>query len=427
MKIFYRAITLILYPIFVVIIFIRKLIHREDSIRYKEKIFSTHFNVNRKRNKKLFWFHAASIGELKSIFPLIKEFNKKRNDLEFLVTTVTLSASQIARDEFKDINNAQHRFFPLDVNFLIEKFLNLWAPDAIFLVDSEIWPNLIFNAKKREIPLALINARITKKTFLRWNKIDSFANQIFNSFDFCLSSNLETVNFLNRFKSTNVFYEGNLKLTSKIDEKKIENLNHHLLKNNKCWMASSTHEGEEIFCLKVHLILKKKLKKLLTIIAPRHIDRVKNIEKLCRDFNLSSQTVNKNEIIEGEKDIIIINSFGVLPSYYKFIPSIFIGKSFLKRLEKVGGQDPIEAAKLGCRIYHGPYVYNFAEIYKLLEKNDISKKVENFDDLAKYLASDLEENNNKLMQPSILMKDLSQKVLEKNMKIINKFLFNETL
>ncbi len=427
MKIFYRAVTLILYPVLIVIIFVRKLIHKEDNIRYKEKIFSSYFNVNRNKKKKLFWFHAASIGELKSIFPLIKEFNKKRNDLEFLVTTVTLSASHIARDEFKNISNAQHRFFPLDVNFLIEKFLNLWVPDAIFLVDSEIWPNLIFNAKKREIPISLINARITKKTFLRWNKIESFAKQVFNSFDFCLSSNLETVKFLNKFKSKNVFYEGNLKLTSKIEEKKIENLNHHLLKNNKCWMASSTHKGEEIFCLKVHLILKKKLEKILTIIAPRHISRVKDIEKLCKDLNLSSQTVDKNDIIQGEKDIIIINSFGVLPSYYKFIPSIFIGKSFLKKLEKVGGQDPIEAAKLGCKIYHGPYVYNFVEIYKLLEKNDISKKVENSDDLAKYLISDLRKRNNKLMKPSILIKNLSQKILEKNMKIINKFLFNETL
>ena len=114
---------------------------------------------------------------------------------------------------------------------------------------------------------------------------------------FCLSSNLETVKFLNKFKSKNVFYEGNLKLTSKIEEKKIENLNHHLLKNNKCWMASSTHKGEEIFCLKVHLILKKKLEKILTIIAPRHISRVMDIEKLCKDLNLSSQTVYKNDII----------------------------------------------------------------------------------------------------------------------------------
>ena len=158
----YRVITNILYPLIILIIFFRTFFNKEDKKRFKEKIFSSSFNVERKKDNKLLWFHAASIGEIKSILPVIKELNKKKDNLEFLITTVTLSSSQIAEIELKNIENAKHRFFPIDSHFLIKKFLSLWKPFAIFLVDSEIWPNLITQAKRENIFLALINARISK-------------------------------------------------------------------------------------------------------------------------------------------------------------------------------------------------------------------------------------------------------------------------
>ena len=120
--------------------------------------------MQRTNNSKLILFHAASIGELKSILPIIKELEKKNENLEFLITTLTTSSANLAKIELKKFKNAKHRFLPLDVNFIMKKFLSLWKPDAIFLVDSEIWPNLIFLANQKKIPLGIINARITKKT-----------------------------------------------------------------------------------------------------------------------------------------------------------------------------------------------------------------------------------------------------------------------
>lgn len=425
MKYFYRAFTFVLYPLLILLIFLRKFSKKEDNKRYKEKIFSSHFNIQRKQNFKLFWFHAASIGELKSILPVINELSKKKNHLEFLITTVTLSSSLIAEKELKKFSNAKHRFFPLDVNFLINRFLNMWKPDAIFLVDSEIWPNLILSAKKKKIPLAIINARITKKTFLRWNYFKSFAKEIFSSFDFSLSSNSETVNFLNNFNAKNIFFEGNLKLSNQIKLEEIIDINDNLLKESKVWVAASTHKGEEIFCIKTHLLLKKDLKNVISIIAPRHINRVNQIEKLCRSFNLNYQVLKKGELIQEKKEIIIINYFGNLPAYFKLASSVFVGKSLIKKLKEVGGQNPIEAAKLGCKIYHGPYIYNFFEIYKILNQNHVSKKVESSHELANFLKSDFtSENNEKL---SSFMDSIGKKTLDSNMKVINKFLFHENI
>jgi len=301
--------------------------------------------------------------------------NKNNNDLEFLVTTVTLSSSNLAKEELKNYKNAYHRFYPIDVIFLIRKFLSKWKPYAIFLVDSEIWPNLILEASKKKIPLGILNARITAKSFKKWMIFPNTARKIFSLFDLCITSNLETKHHLLKLNNKNVHFHGNLKLINKINLNNLNNLDNDILLKKKFWLAASTHKGEEIFCLKTHLELKKIYKDITTIIAPRHIDRVLDIKKICDNYNLNVQILNKDELILEDKEIIIINSFGILQNYFKYAVNVFIGKSTIKELEGVGGQNPIDAAILGCKVYHGPYVYNFKEVYEILEKNNISKKL----------------------------------------------------
>ena len=163
----YRFVSTFLYPILILLIFFRKLINKEDKARYKEKIFPSSFSIIKKKNYDLIWFHAASIGEVQSIFPIIKKLNSNKKNFQFLITTVTLSSGKLVQAEFKDYENIIHRYFPLDVNFLSKKFLALWRPKIVFFVDSEIWPNLILNIADEKIPLAIINGRITSKTFKR--------------------------------------------------------------------------------------------------------------------------------------------------------------------------------------------------------------------------------------------------------------------
>ena len=162
MILLYRIFTTILYPLLIIFLYYRKIIKKEDPIRFKEKIFISHFKITKKNKSKLIWFHAASIGEFKSIVPIIIQLNKDFQNLQFLITTSTLSSGTLAKVELKKFQNVEHRYFPFDVDFLINKFLFLWKPDRIFLVDSEIWPNLILQSKKHKIPIALINARLIK-------------------------------------------------------------------------------------------------------------------------------------------------------------------------------------------------------------------------------------------------------------------------
>tara|TARA_B100001248_G_C27235133_1_gene386738 strand:- start:196 stop:780 length:585 start_codon:yes stop_codon:yes gene_type:complete len=190
----------------------------------------------------------------------------------------------------------------------------------------------------------------------------------------------------------------------------------------KIWFAASTHKDEDVFCMKTHLKIKEKFKDIVTIIAPRHIERSKEIKSLAEKLKLTSQILNKDNLILEDKEIIIINYFGALKDYFKYAKSVFIGKSTIKKLSYAGGQNPIEAAKLNCKIYHGPYVYNFEDIYKLLEKNNISKKIQNYEELSDNLIVDLANNVKKDKKDSDFMKRLAQKTLTDTMKLVDNFI-----
>ena len=421
----YRYLTIFFYPILVLIIYLRKILKKEHKKRYKEKIFPSFFNVQKEKSKKLVWFHAASVGEVKSILPIVSELNNK-NNLSILITTVTLSSGNLISEEIKKYRNVQHRYFPIDVSFVMKKFLLSWKPDAIFFIDSEIWPNLITLTKQIRIPIAILNARITKKTFARWSIAPETAKKIFSCFDLCLTSNNETKDYLQKFNAKNIFFHGNIKFINN-SILKSEYPNDLSLSQSRFWLASSTHNTEEVLCLKTHIKLKEKFKKLITIIAPRHLNRVKDIKTVSESMGLNTSIIDKNDKITDEKEIFIINYFGALPKYFRYAKSVFIGKSTVKKLEDVGGQNPIEAVFCGCKIYHGPYVYNFEEIYDFLQKNKISKKIRNFDDLADNLYLDLKETKKKQNNFLPIINELSNKIFNLTMRDINNFLANENI
>ena len=422
----YRILTNILYPFLIIFTYLRVLKKKEDPIRFKEKIFSSHFNVKKNVNSKLLWFHAASVGEFKSIVPLIKSLNKENKNFQFLITTTTISSGNLANIEFVSFNNVHHRFFPIDVNFLMKKFISKWQPEKLFLVDSEIWPNLLSCCKEKKIPVAILNARITKKTFRKWMLFPNTSKKIFNSISLFLLSNTQTGEYLSKFQvKKNIYNFGNLKLINLSNYKKLKNINENLLLTSKFWIAASTHKGEENFCIETHIKIKKEYDNIITIIAPRHINRSKDVEKLCKKINLRCQILNENDLIQKNTDIIIINSYGALNSYFKYCKSVFIGKSLLKKIKNSSGQNPIEAAYLGCKVYHGPYIYNFEEIYRILKNNKISQEVLTSDFLAKCIVSDL-KNPKKIEENfSNNISNLGQKTFTDTMKIINSFVLNE--
>ena len=427
MILFYRIFTTLLYPILFLFTYSRLICKKEDPFRYKEKLLVSQFNVVKKNSLKLIWFHAASLGEFKSIIPIINELNKNTQNLKFLITTTTLSSGNLAKIELKNFKNAEHRYLPYDVPFLMNKFLDLWRPDKIFLVDSEIWPNLIIKAKKLNIPIALINARLTSKSFKRWMLFPDIAKKIFGMFDLYICSSNETKKLLETLELKKIYFKGNIKFINQTDKREIRNINENILPKKRFWFAASTHKEEEIFCLKTHLKIKEIYKDIVTIIAPRHVNRAKKIVSLSQKYNLNVQLLEKDKKISDGKEIIVINHFGVLQNYYKFAKSVFIGKSVIKKLKNDGGQNPLEAAKLKCKIYHGPYVYNFEEVYKILEANNVSKMVENYDELSNNLIKDLENPVKQKNQNSFSINNLAEKTLADTMKLVKNFIHNDVI
>ena len=423
MQSIYRFLTLLLYPIFIIIIFVRIFLKKEDKIRYKEKIFSSAFNSKKNLNKKLIWFHACSIGELLSIIPLIDNFNKLNNkNLQFLVTTVTLSSANLMEKKLLNYSNVIHRFFPIDVEFLVNSFLEKWQPNLICFIDSEIWPNFLFKIKEKNIPLILLNARITKKTLDRWQIFLKFAKKVFYNFDLCLASSEESKKNLELLGVKNINYIGNLKFCTKTKFDKINETNKLILNDFNVWCAAITHEGEEEIIIRTHINLKKKIKNIKTIIIPRHISRVIDINSLTIKHNLTSQILNDKEDINKKVDIIIINSFGVLEKYYDYCKIVFVGKSMLKILKNVGGQNPIQPAKLGCKILYGPYVYNFKEIYKFLNSNGIAIQINNEHELSSKLLESFKAKNISSTRHIDNLKKYGDKVLTETVDSIKNYI-----
>ena len=388
-----------------IIILFRLLKKKEDTRRFAEKFSIT----NRLRGKgKLIWFHGSSVGEIQSVIPLIEKFEKNKGINQILITSNTVSSSNIIK-KFK-FRKTIHQFFPIDCNFISKKFINYWKPSKVFFIESEIWPNTINNLYKKKIPMILLNGRITKKTFERWLIFPNFAKTLFNKFNLCLSSSLESKRYLKKLGAKNIKFFGNIKFSqsenaSPILDKDFRNF----AKSKNLWCASSTHFNEERFCGQTHLYLNKKYKNLLTIIIPRHINRVDSIKKELKSLKLKVHLDKPKRKISSNTDVYLVNSYGKTKSFYKECKNVFLGGSIINH----GGQNPLEAVRYGCNIFHGPNVSNFKEIYFFLKNKNLSKRVTNYKNLANLL--------------SLTFKNKSQpNKIKKNLYLIGKNILNKT-
>ncbi len=368
MLIIYQLIISILLITSPFIIFYRINKNKEDPKRYKEK-----FSIPSKKRVrgKLIWFHGASVGELLSIVPIIKNYEKNKNINQILITSSTLSSSKILK-KFK-FKKTVHQFYPIDHFLFTNKFLKYWKPNLAVFIESEIWPYMFKRLQIMNIPLILLNARLTKKTSDRWLKIKFIAKSIFNKITVAYPQNIETNIFLRKFKIKNIKHIGNLKFVG-IDEikqnNKINKFN-KIFRNKKVWVASSTHNSEEIFCAKAHVELKTKIKNLLTVIIPRHIHRVPKIIKEIKQLKLNYILHSQNAKNLKNVDIYIVDTFGETNKFHKIASTVFLGGSIIKR----GGQNPLEAARHGAKILHGPNIDNFKDIYKILKSFKVSAKI----------------------------------------------------
>jgi len=391
MYFWYKLLTYLFYIISPIYIFLRKIKKKEDPKRFKEKFSEIRLS---RGGGFLVWIHAASVGETISVLPLLEYFEKEKKIKKILFTTVTLSAEEVLRKNIVNYKKITHQFLPFDVPKFVNKFLNHWSPNLCIFVDSEIWPNLILNIKEKKIPLLLINGRITKKSFQRWRYLNNFSKKIFQKFDLCIASSKESEDYLNALGAKNIKNFGNLKFASakniEIKKFKIDFLNK--IKNRKIWCASSTHASEELLCGKVHGEVKKSYSNILTIIIPRHINRIKSVKNDLNNLGLKVILSSDLDQLNDKTDILLINTYGETSKFFNITKNVFIGGSIINR----GGQNPIEPSKFGCNIFHGPNINNFKEVYIYLNSLDVSREVNNAEELSLLLIEEFKsskENN----------------------------------
>ncbi len=410
---FYQIFISIIFLLSPAIIIIRILKNKEDIKRFKEKfcIFT-----KKKIPGKLVWLHGASVGELLSLIPIIYKLEKNPHIKQILVTTNTLSSSKVFKKyKFK---KTIHQFFPIDQFILTNKFLNYWKPHISIFVDSEIWPSMTLSLEKRKIPLILLNARITKKSFKRWMKFKNFAKSVFGRLSVAYPQNYQTKIFLKKLQVKKIKEIGNLKLIENTYDKKdkISKILRSEFKKYKIWTAASTHINEEIFCAKTHIELKKKIKNLLTIIIPRHVNRVEDIISQMTDLNLKVIKHSSNSKSLKNTDIYLVDTFGESKKFFRISNTVFIGGTLVNK----GGQNPLEAARYGSKIIHGSNIDNFPDVFYLLKKLGITKEANS----VKKLVSEIIFK--KKTSGEIKLKKIGRLILKKTLKELKPLIENES-
>ena len=409
MRVIYYFATSLLHYLLRPYLYFRIIKKKESPIRFKEKLGIT--NVQR-HDGYLMWFHCASIGELKSIFPIIDHYIKKN---QILLTTSTLSSSEIFYKKYSNNKNIIHQFAPIDSPQIVKKFFLKWKPNIIFFTDSELWPNQIFYAKNNNIPIILLNGRISKKSFSKWKLFRITMHEILKSFKLILCNGNQSRDYFQYFKTSNIETIGNLKfiISQNLQLKSEENTS---LDKRIAFIALSTHNTEEELCIKSHISLKLKYPKLLTLIIPRHINRISKIEAITKKFNLKFLTQSSLSDIKDDTDIIIINSYGNTQKFLKLSKYVFIGGSLINH----GGQNPLEVAYNNSFIFHGPHVHNFTEIYNFLNKENISFEVKSEKELIYQLEKKIGTNPNNDIKEKIIK--IGNEILSSTIKKLDEYI-----
>jgi 3-deoxy-D-manno-octulosonic-acid transferase len=322
----------------------------------------------------LIWAHGASVGEMLAVMPLV-ECLRARN-FNVLVTSGTVTSARLA--ELRLPAGAIHQFVPIDAPRFITRFLDHWRPNLTLLAESDLWPNLIMSCAERSVPLILVNGRLSEHSYARWRLLPATIATLLTRFDLCLAQSEGDAERYADLGAPRVSMTGNLKLdvpAPPVDEHKLAAMQ-AAIGRRPIVVAASTHAGEEALIIEAHRRLRASFRGLITIIAPRHPERGPGIVDIASVAGLSAVLRSRGHLPDRATEIYVADTIGELGTIYRLSPIVFMGGSLVRR----GGQNPIEAAKLGAAILHGPHVNNFTEIYSALDEahgaeeiNDVNK------------------------------------------------------
>ncbi|MCB2099217.1 MAG: 3-deoxy-D-manno-octulosonic acid transferase [Parvularculaceae bacterium] len=348
---------------------------KEDPARMRER---TGLAGRARPAGELCWIHGASVGESLSVLPLVERFTRDNPSLNILVTTGTVTSAKLMSERLP--KGAIHQFIPVDHPRFVRGFLDHWRPDTAIFVESEFWPNLLIETRQRAKRMALVNGRVSPKSYSEWKGKPQSIRFLLSHFDLLIAQDHQNAERLTALSGRDVVSYGNLKnaappLPGDVRE---EARLLAVLDGRPFWLAASTHPGEEEAIFAAHKALKTEHPDLVTFLAPRHPERGQEVADLAAAAGVVAKRRSKGEAIDRNTDFYIADTLGELGIFYRVANATFVGGSLVEK----GGHNPLEPARLGCAILHGPHIFNFVETYADIRGAGGAALVRNDRDLA---------------------------------------------
>jgi 3-deoxy-D-manno-octulosonic-acid transferase len=358
---------------------------------------------------KVMWVHAASIGESISVLPLLDELQARLPEWKFMITTGTVTSANIMAQRLP--KQVIHQFVPVDHPSWVKRFMDHWAPDAVLWMESDLWPNILHEISKRNIPTALLNARMSPASQKKWRHARGLSKKLMGTFNIILAGAREYVTVFQHLGGMNVRYVGNLKFGAAplpVDPEKLATLK-EMIGQRRLLSFLQTHPGDEKIAIDIFSELKKEFPDLLLLIAPRKNTRGAEIKVLATAFGMDTALRTRHEPITMQTDVYVADTIGEMGLWYTLSPMAVIGGSFVPH----GGQNPLEGLHFNTAVFYGPHMFNFPEICAILEEAQAVERVETPEKLLNTL-------RNVLRYPSILSvkQDAAKEMMKKMTMII---------
>ncbi|ETZ07028.1 putative 3-deoxy-D-manno-octulosonic acid transferase, mitochondrial [Holospora obtusa F1] len=409
----YRGLSVLALPFLWLLAKKRLQIKKETACRIKQRFGITN---HQRPSGNVVWIHAASLGEARMALSIAQKILQDHKDFYVLVTTQTLGACTY----IQGVPRLIHQMAPFDSIVYVKRFFRHWHPSCAFILEAERWPNLLYEAFKRKIPLIGVNTHISEKSLDRWTICSRFFSELLSLFSICFTSSIQTQKRLLQasFGKMSIYLAPSLKYASSFDDMSIpENLKNFsqawhqkniFFEGRSYWLASCIHACEMPLILQVHEMLRKKSPNLLLILIPRHPHQF-------IDFPNASVYWSKQKKISKDTPIYVIDIFGETQRFYQHALFCVLGGSF----NPIGGHNLIEPISKGCAVIHGPYVHNCPELYAPFIKQCASCVARDIHSLTEHI-------QNFLIQPHCAKDQakLAYALYLENLKELNQYLIH---
>jgi 3-deoxy-D-manno-octulosonic-acid transferase len=376
MRVFYSCLFYLLIPFILLRLLWRGIKAPAYRCRWRER-FALY---NKKFPQGVIWFHAVSVGEAEALFPLVRQIQKQHPDAKLLITTTTPTGSARVKAVMQE--TVAHVYLPYDIPDAVSRFMHCFKPKLAVIMETEIWPNLFMYCGKNDIPLYIINARLSEKSSRGYQKIPSLVHPALTGVNLIAT---QTQDDANRFiaigaDSEKVLTLGNIKFDVEIPQSIIEQglqLKADLFAGRFVWLIASTHKDEEAIFLEIYKEIKQKIPELLLAIVPRHPERFADVKKLCEQHQLAPVMRTTGDRVFTETDVYLVDTMGELKMLYPASDVAFVGGSMVPR----GGHNILEAAAVGVPVMFGPYMVNFKEIARGVLSQNAAIQCQNKDEV----------------------------------------------